>query len=210
MAVQIKICGMKFPENITDIAALQPDYLGFIFYDKSPRYVTDNLPEINSEIKKVGVFVNAEFSEIIQKTKEYQLDFIQLHGDETPEFCKRIEQQSLKVIKAFNLFKEFNFSILNNYSDSCTHFLFDTKGAAYGGNGKSFDWQLLENYHLEKTYFLSGGIGLENTTNLNLFLKKNYAKKCIAIDLNSRFEVEPGLKNKTTLKNFIQQIKQQP
>ena len=111
MAVQIKICGMKFPENITDIAALQPDYLGFIFYDKSPRYVTDKLPEINSEIKKVGVFVNSEFLEIMQKAKEYQLDFIQLHGGETPEFCKKIEQQSLKVIKAFNLFKEFNFSL---------------------------------------------------------------------------------------------------
>ena len=210
MKIQIKICGMKFPENIIEIAALQPDYLGFIFYDKSPRYVAETLPEINSEIKKVGVFVNAEYSEIMRKAKEYQLDFIQLHGEETPEFCKKIEEQSLKVIKAFNIYKEFNFSILNNYITSCSYFLFDTKGTAHGGNGQSFDWRLLKNYHLEKTYFLSGGIGLENVTYLNTFLKKKYAKNCMAIDLNSRFEIEPGLKNKTALKEFIQQIKQQP
>lgn len=208
MNVQIKICGMKFPENITEIAALQPDYLGFIFYDKSPRYVSEKLPEINAEIKKVGVFVNAEFAEIMQNAKEYELDFIQLHGDETPEFCKKIEQQSLKVIKAFNLSNTFNFSLLNNYIASCSHFLFDAKGAAYGGNGETFDWQLLETYNLEKTYFLSGGIGLENATDLEVFMKNEYAKNCIAIDLNSRFEIKPGFKNKTTLKDFIQQIKQ--
>jgi len=208
MAIQIKICGMKFPENITDIAALQPEYLGFIFYDKSPRYVIEKLPEIKPKIKKVGVFVNADFSEIMQKSNEHQLDFIQLHGDETPDFCKKIEQQSLKVIKAFNLSNTFNFKILNNYIDSCTHFLFDAKGAAYGGNGQSFDWQLLKNYHLDKTFFLSGGIGLENATDLNAFLKKEESKKCIAIDLNSCFETEPGLKNKIALNEFIQQIKQ--
>jgi len=207
MAMQIKICGMKFPENIMEIAALQPDYFGFIFYDKSPRYVINKLPEINSNIKKVGVFVNAEYSDIIQKAKDYQLDFVQLHGEESPEFCKKIEQNSLKVIKAFNLSNDFNFSILKKYINSCSHFLFDTKGAAYGGNGQVFDWQLLENYHLEKTYFLSGGIGLENATYLNKFLKNEIAKNCIAIDLNSRFEIEPGLKNKTTLKEFIQLLK---
>jgi phosphoribosylanthranilate isomerase len=208
MKIQIKICGMKFPENITEIAALQPDYLGFIFYAKSPRYITEKLPEINAAIKKVGVFVNAEFSEIMQKAKDYQLDFIQLHGEETPDFCKKIDQESLKVIKAFNISKEFNFSILNKYTDSCNHFLFDTKGAAYGGNGNVFDWQLLENYNLEKTYFLSGGIGLENAKDLKAFLKEEYPKNCIAIDLNSRFEIKPGLKNKAALKEFIQQIKQ--
>lgn len=208
MALQIKICGMKFPENITEIAALQPDYLGFIFYDKSPRYITEKLPEINSEIKKVGVFVNAEFSEIMQKAKDYQLDFIQLHGEETPDFCKKIEQESLKVIKVFNISKDFNFSILNKYTDNCNHFLFDTKGAAYGGNGQTFDWQLLENYTLEKTYFLSGGISIENTTDLHSFLKKDMTKNCIAIDLNSRFEIEPGLKKKAALNEFIQKIKQ--
>src|SRR6478672_5274597 len=169
MAIQIKICGMKFPENITEIAELQPDYFGFIFYERSPRNVIEKLPEINSKIKRVGVFVNADFTTIMQKAKEYQLDFIQLHGEESPEFCTTIESNSLKVIKSFNISKEFNFSILNKYSSSCTHFLFDSKGAAYGGNGKLFDWQLLDNYQLNKTYFLSGGIGLKNVADVRSF-----------------------------------------
>ena len=97
MKIQIKICGMKFSENIIEIAALQPDYLGFIFYEKSPRNITEKLPFINTEIKKVGVFVNAEISEIMQKANEYQLDFIQLHGEETPEFCDKIQSKSLKI-----------------------------------------------------------------------------------------------------------------
>ena len=207
MEVQIKICGMKFPGNITEIAALQPDYLGFIFYDKSPRYVTEKLPKINAEIKKVGVFVNAEFSEIIQKAKEYQLDFIQLHGEETPELCRKIMSKSLKVIKAFTISNKFNFNFLNNYIDSCNHFLFDTKGAYYGGNGNAFDWQLLKNYHLSKTYFLSGGIGIENSNQIKEFLKTDYAKNCIAIDCNSKLEVAPGLKSTEKVKSLLKTFK---
>lgn len=198
---------MKFPENTTEIAALQPDYLGFIFYAKSPRYVTDQLPKINAKIKKVGVFVNAEFFEIMQKAKEYQLDFIQLHGEETPELCQKIQSNSLKVIKAFNLSNTFNFNILNNYFDSCSHFLFDTKGERYGGNGNTFDWQLLENYHLSKTYFLSGGIGIENSNQIKEFLKNDYAKNCIAIDCNSKLEIAPGLKSIKKVKSLLKTFK---
>lgn len=200
---------MKFPENTIEIAALQPDYLGFIFYDLSPRNITEKLPEINASIKKVGVFVNANFEEILQKANEYQLDFIQLHGEETAEFCEKIEANSLKVIKSFNIHNQFNFNILNDYINSCSYFLFDTKGKNYGGNGIPFDWQLLKNYTLEKMYFLSGGIGLENLLEVTEFLKTKHAKKCIAIDCNSKLEISPGLKSKNKVKTFITTIKNQ-
>ncbi len=198
---------MKFSDNITEIAALQPDYLGFIFYDKSPRNITEKLPVINTEIKKVGVFVNAEFSEIMQKANEYQLDFIQLHGEETPELCNKIQSKSLKVIKAFNVSNEFNFNTLNEYNKNCTHFLFDTKGAYYGGNGNTFNWNLLSNYQLSKTYFLSGGIGVENSNQIKEFFNNDYSKNCIAIDCNSKLEVSPGIKSIEKVKQLIDKIK---
>lgn len=207
MKIQIKICGMKFSENIIEIAALQPDYLGFIFYEKSPRNITEKLPMINTEIKKVGVFVNAEFSEIIHKANEYQLDFIQLHGEETSEFCNKIQSKSLKVIKAFNVSNKFNFNTLNDYVESCTHFLFDTKGDYYGGNGNTFDWRLLDNYKLSKTYFLSGGIGIENSNQIKEFFKNDYSKNCIAIDCNSKLELSPGSKSIEKVKQLIDKIK---
>ena len=197
---------MKFRDNITEIAALQPDYMGFIFYEKSPRYFKNDIPNINKSIKKVGVFVNASFEEIEEKVKQYDLDLVQLHGDESPEFCALIENKISKVIKAFSVFNEFNFNDLNNYINYCSYFLFDTKGDKYGGNGLVFNWSVLKNYHLQKPYFLSGGIGLENSKDVKSFLKKKYAKNCLAIDGNSKFEIEPGLKNLETLKEFIQNI----
>lgn len=209
MEPKIKICGMKFPENISEMATVQPDYLGFIFYDKSPRYFENDIPSLEKHIQKVGVFVNTSFDEIAKKVNQYGLDLVQLHGDESPEFCTLIETKLVKVIKAFNIHKEFNFSILNNYLNSCSFYLFDTKGENYGGNGNTFDWSVLENYHLEKPYFLSGGIGLENSVKLNTFLKTHAAKNCHVIDLNSKFEIKPGLKNIETLKEFILTIKQQ-
>ena len=208
MAIKIKICGMKFPENIKEIAALQPDYLGFIFYEKSPRYFENSIPNIDNSIKKVGVFVNASYEEIEEKIKLYNLDFAQLHGDESPEFCSLIENNIVKVIKSFSIDNKFNFNDLNKYANYCTYFLFDTKGNNYGGNGITFDWSVLKNYHLQKPYFLSGGIGIENTAKLEVFLKKKHAKNCLAIDCNSKFEIEPGLKNSKTLKEFIQNLKQ--
>lgn len=200
---------MKFPENIKGIADLQPDYLGFIFYKKSPRYCENAIPILDKSIQKVGVFVNASFEEIEKKVTRYQLDLVQLHGEESPEACLSLQQKKLKVIKAFSMDNQFNFNILNNYFNCCDYFLFDTKGTNYGGNGTSFDWRILEKYHLNKPYFLSGGIGLESLPDLNDFLQKEHAKDCVAIDLNSRFETEPGFKNPETLKTFIQNLKQQ-
>lgn len=207
MATKIKICGMKYPENMEEVALLQPDYLGFIFYEKSPRYFENSIPNLDKSIQKVGVFVNPTFSAIEEKVKQYQLDLIQLHGNESTEFCELVENKLVKVIKAFSMDDQFNFQDLESYQNSCSYFLFDTKGKHYGGNGTTFNWDILEHYELDKPYFLSGGIGLENASEIKAFLKKEYAKNCISIDLNSKFEIEPGLKNPKTLKEFIQNIK---
>lgn len=194
MAVKLKICGMKFPENILEISQLQPEFLGFIFYDKSPRNFEGEIPELPKEIKKVGVFVNASSEEILQKIKKHKLDFIQLHGNESAQFCNEI-QKTIPVIKAFSMDENFDFESLKNYENSCEYFLFDTKGKNHGGNGIAFDWNILDNYKLEKKYFLSGGISLENSLQLQNFLSKKSSKNCFAIDINSKFEITPGLKN---------------
>ncbi|RKS03254.1 phosphoribosylanthranilate isomerase [Flavobacterium sp. 102] len=210
METKIKICGMKFPENIMEIAAVQPDYLGFIFYDKSPRNFENEIPELKKAIQKVGVFVNATLEYIMEKVHQNNLDLVQLHGEESPELCHLLQQRKLKVIKSFNVDNQFNFNSLSIYYNYCNYFLFDTKGKLYGGNGTAFDWRILERYYLNKPYFLSGGIGQESLSDLKTFFQKDYAKKCLAIDLNSRFEIEPGLKESIALKTFIQNLKQQP
>lgn len=201
---------MKFPENIAEIAALQPDYLGFIFYDKSPRNFEKEIPELDQSILKVGVFVNATFEEIQEKVTRYGLDLVQLHGDESPDFCSKIEAILVKVIKSFSIDNQFNFNTLEKYKNTCSYFLFDAKGKQYGGNGEVFDWRLLKEYRSNKPYFLSGGIGPKSEVELKTFFQKDYAKKCLAIDLNSRFEIEPGFKNPEIVKTFIQNLRQYP
>jgi phosphoribosylanthranilate isomerase len=143
----------------------------------------------------------------MEKVNQHSLNLVQLHGEESPELCLALQQNKLKVIKSFNIDNIFNFNSLSIYTYCCDYFLFDTKGANYGGNGTTFDWRILERYYLSKPYFLSGGIGLNNLTDLQLFFQKDYAKKCIAIDCNSQFEIEPGLKNPETLKTFMQNLK---
>ena len=200
METKIKICGMKHPENILEIAALQPDYLGFIFYAQSPRNFENAIPELDKSIQKVGVFVNASFEEIQEKATKYKLDLIQLHGDESPEFCLLLQQNKLKVIKSFNIDNTFNFNSLSNYFNSCNYFLFDTKGKLPGGNGTTFDWKVLEQYPSNKPFFLSGGIGTEELEDIKQVLKMNLP--IYAIDVNSKFEIEPGLKDIERLKDI--------
>ena len=195
---KIKICGMKYSENILEVSQLLPDYLGFIFYEKSSRFFDGEIPEISKSIKKVGVFVNATLEEIKSKIKKHDLDLIQLHGNETPEFCSNLKQESIEVIKVFSVDDDFDFQILEAYENVCDYFLFDTKGKLHGGNGFTFNWQILENYKSKKPLFLSGGIGIEEiakikTLNLPIF----------AIDVNSKFEMEPGLKNINKLKLMV-------
>lgn len=201
--VKLKICGMKYLENIEDISTLEPDYLGFIFWGKSSRnFHLKELPKLDASIKKVGVFVNATLEEIQEKITNFHLNAVQLHGNESVDFCKSLKKLNIETIKAFSVDNDFDFSQLKAYENAVDYFLFDTKGKLPGGNGTTFDWHLLENYTLEKPFFLSGGIGITETTKIKDFLQSKVAQYCYAIDVNSRFEIEPGLKNKIELEKF--------
>lgn len=203
--LKIKVCGMRYAANIAEIAELKPDYLGFIFYDKSPRFISavssELIKYVPSEIKTVGVFVDEELEIIIQKIDSLDLKAAQLHGNETPDFCKTLKDKfpNVEIIKAFGIDENFDFSILENYVSVVDFFLFDTKTAAHGGSGKQFDWTILEKYNLQTPYFLSGGIDVEDVYTI----KQITDERLIAIDLNSRFETKPGLKNVTKTKSFI-------
>ena len=194
--MRLKICGMKYPENILEVGSLLPDYMGFIFWEKSARYFDGIIPELPKSIKKVGVFVNAPLNEILEKIKTHNLQAVQLHGDESVEFCESLKKNTPKlidVIKVFPILDTFDFGILNSYEKVCDFFLFDTKGKLPGGNGTTFDWKVLEQYPSTKPFFLSGGIGIEELDSINEILKTNLP--IYAIDVNSKFEIEPGLKN---------------
>ncbi len=193
---------MKYQENIIEVASLQPDYLGFIFHEQSLRNFEDTIPKISGTINKVGVFVDEKVEFISRQKEKYQLSVIQLHGHESPEMCRLLKSTNAKVIKVFSIKDEFDFSILTPFEEVCDYFLFDTKGKLPGGNGYTFDWDVLKNYPSTKPFFLSGGIGLNQIEKLKEFQKSEASKYCYAIDVNSKFEIEPGLKNIEDLKEF--------
>jgi phosphoribosylanthranilate isomerase len=208
MVGKLKICGLRDPANIAAVAALQPDYMGFIFFAGSKRYV-DNLSAealnaIPESVVKTGVFVNEQLHQVQEIVLKYKLQAVQLHGDECPNYCKALKKlnPSVKLIKAFGVSENFDFTILNPYQGKVDFFLFDTQTPAYGGSGKLFDWSLLKDYTLKVPYFLSGGIGLENIEELQQ-LKDNYL---YAIDVNSKFEYLPGLKDVDKLTLFKNQL----
>ncbi len=188
--MKLKICGMKYSENIQEIAQLQPDYLGFIFYEKSARYFDDKLTGIDKSIQKVGVFVNASLEEILDKVKRYDLQLVQLHGNESREFCDLLKHINITIIKTFSVDDDFDFTVIYPYESVCDYFLFDTKGKHPGGNGTTFNWQILENYPSKKPFFLSGGIGLGDIKKIQKMNLPIYG-----IDVNSKFEIKPGLKH---------------
>lgn len=204
--MKLKICGMKYQENILDVAALSPDYMGFIFYENSPRSIDTYIPVIPKSIKKVGVFVNESLENVKKKAAQYNLNTVQLHGREAPEFCRKLKSEGLEIIKVFSIRNEFDFSRLSAYEPFIDFFLFDTKGQNPGGNGFCFDWNVLQDYDANKPYFLSGGIGVEQLESLKKFKNSTAAKQCYAIDINSKFELKPGLKDDIKLKNFIKQL----
>ena len=203
-ALKIKVCGMGEPENIAAVSALGPDYLGFIFYEGSSRFYrpSSSVPVKPEGIKHVGVFVNAELDRILEIKESLSLDVIQLHGTETPIFCEKLKASGVEVIKAFGVDQVFEFKTLDDYG-CCDYFLFDTKADTYGGTGRAFDWQLLDGYLLSKPYFLSGGLSLENLSGLNDISDERF----FAVDLNSRFEVAPALKNIGKLKEAFNILK---
>ncbi len=199
--MKIKICGLKFESNILGLSKLEPDYMGFVFWEKSKRLVIGSTPNLSqTKIKKTGVFVNADFEKIKNKVNVHKLKAIQLHGLESPEFCEKIKDLGVEIIKAFSIDENFNFNVLEKYELCSDYFLFDTKGKSPGGNGISFDWEILRNYKYEKKFFLSGGISIESINAIKKIKKLSLPLFCV--DINSRFELNPGKKNIELIKSF--------
>ena len=206
--MKIKICGLKHKTNLFDVVEAGVDYVGMIFYEKSPRFVLDSLyPEdvwfLPDEVEKIGVFVNASFDEIKKYAKLYQLNLIQLHGNETPEVCKQLQNLGYGVIKAFGVDESFDFNRLKPYHTSVDFFLFDTKTSDHGGSGITFDWNILTNYTLDIPIFIGGGVGLEN---LNELLNFNFPF-LYSVDMNSKLEIEPGLKDISKVQKAVELVK---
>jgi len=206
--MKVKVCGLRDSENIRNILALSPDFLGFIFFDKSPRFVGEELDaefvrSISRNVKKVGVFVNASPDYILRNVKKYDLQYVQLHGNETPDFCRNLRNRGASIIKAFAVDGSFNFSMVNNYKPYCDFFLFDTKTPDFGGSGESFDWTLMNRYDNEKPFFISGGIGPDNLDELEQLKQL----KLYGVDINSKVEVSPGMKDVEAVKAVLQKLK---
>jgi phosphoribosylanthranilate isomerase len=197
----VKVCGMGDTERMHQLATLPVDMLGFIFYPKSPRYVFGRIDPVEiaklpNHIQKVGVFVNAPKDEILEMASTYQLNALQLHGSETAELCAELKAAGFTILKAFNLNIENNYEA---YAPYCDYFLFDTPSAKHGGTGEKFDWKLLENYTGSTPFLLSGGIGPEDAD----AIKKINHPKFAGIDINSKFEVLPGVKDVELIKSFF-------
>lgn len=204
--MKIKVCGMKYGVNLQEVEDFQPDYLGLIFYEKSERCMKRILSSSDLKrirIKKIGVFVNQSLEEIEVAITDFSLDAVQLHGNETPEFCTLLKGKDIKVIKAFAVNDEFNFEDTKEYKGCCDYFLFDTKGNKKGGNGIAFNWNILKNYDQQIPFFLSGGIGPENIWEV-LELKD---LNIYCIDINSKVEHFPGFKNTDKVKETIALIR---
>lgn len=196
----IKVCGLR--DNFSEVASLKPDFAGMIFYEKSPRFVGKNDSEILkqkiSNVKKVGVFVNASENYIFDSVLKYNLDFVQLHGGETVDFCEKIRQK-VPVIKAFGILSEEDLVAAQNYAQTVDYLLFDTKTKGYGGSGQKFDWKMLGNIVFKKKFFLSGGISLEDLAEIKALKINDLA----GVDLNSRFELSPAKKDIEKLQQAI-------
>jgi phosphoribosylanthranilate isomerase len=200
----LKVCGMINPQNIKEVDdVVKPDYIGMIFYLGSQRYMDKNpdaLPDTNA--KKIGVFVNASIETIIKKAREFKFNIVQLHGDETPEFCKELSELGYNIFKAFKVDDSISANDIKPYKDVCSTFIFDSRTPKHGGSGKKFNWEKLDEIANINKFFLSGGISAEDTDKI---LKLNY-DNLIGIDINSKFEIKPGLKDVDLIKNFKTEI----
>lgn len=209
----IKVCGMREPENINALQELDIDFMGIIRYPKSKRYVTDQQASVIESLTMnkgtVGVYVNATMPEILKDIIPLELDVIQLHGDEDSAFAKALLELGIKVFKAFQISENFNFDTLNEWQElgkvfkGKLFFLFDTATPDYGGSGKHFDWSQLDNYKGEIPFLLSGGLSNSDAKAIKSFKHD----KLLGIDLNSRFESKPGLKDINALREFIKKLR---
>ncbi len=210
--MKIKVCGMTLPEQVNALDEMGVDLAGFIFYDKSPRYIKRKISpavmkKTGGRIAKVGVFVNMPFDELMKNVEEYRLDRVQLHGDESERFCERVANY-VSVVKAFRLSDNDPIEwMLRPWQEGCDMFMFDTLGAGYGGTGKKFDWNVLKSVHIDKLYFLSGGIEPGDEEKILGFAALPEAKKLFAVDINSKFEVSAGVKNMELVREFVKKLR---
>ena len=200
--MKIKICGMRERDNILDAVYLGPDFMGFIFYPESSRFVGKDfvMPDIPSAISRVGVFVNASVPDVIGKVQQYGLHLVQLHGNESPEYCRQL-RETTGVIKAFGIGHQEDLSILKEYEENVDYFLLDTKTDGYGGSGKKFDWEILNGIQFRRPFFLSGGIGPEDVSSVWRLKSRPFA-----VDVNSRVEKSPGVKDIEKLKTLFHEV----
>ncbi len=206
--INIKICGMMEESNIRELVKVHPDYIGFIFYRESKRFIGEDfssgiLDSIPGSISKVGVFVDAGKDYILEKSELFGLKLVQLHGSEPVTACMELFNAGISVIKVFHIDDEFNFDTINPFKPYCKYFLFDTKCSTFGGSSKKFNWDILRKYDNEKPVFLSGGIG---NADAGLIKQLDYLN-IHAVDINSRFEKEPGIKDISKIKKFIKEFK---
>ena len=210
----IKVCGMREAENIREVEALGIDLMGFIFWPKSSRYVSECPNYLPTKCKRVGVFVDATIDDIKQKIEEYRLDFVQLHGHESPDYIRALRvvdgfPVNTRLIKAISVSNSDDIATHKDYEGIVDYFRFDTKCTCMGGSGQQFDWSVLADYNGNTPFLLSGGIGPNDAERLSALqvLDGFPIKKCVGIDLNSRFEVVPALKDINKLKEFIKKIR---
>lgn len=217
--MKVKVCGMQDPDNIRELLQLSVDFIGLIFYPRSSRYMADKKldewigQELDTfgEVERVGVFVNAELETVLNAVHDYKLDYVQLHGTESPEYCREISLlwqasslRSARLIKAFSVDDEFDFGVTEAYAAYCTYFIFDTKGKEYGGNGITFNWEILNQYQGVTPFLLSGGIDLGMEEEI---LALDFPQLS-GVDINSKFETTPGVKDIRRIELFLQKIKQ--
>lgn len=207
--MKLKICGLK--HNICEVADLQPDYIGFIFWEGSTRFLSDSIPDNCNRIpKRVGVFVDAKPEYILEQCITYNLNLLQLHGSESSDYFASIKallnanhKSQIQLIKALSVGADFDFKTTEPFLNHVDYLLFDSRGPLPGGNGTRFDWSILEDYPLDLPYFLSGGIAESDVDRLSDFIASQASEFCHALDINSKFERSPGLKDIETLKRFM-------
>jgi phosphoribosylanthranilate isomerase len=209
----IKVCGLKHPANIRQAALIDIDWIGFIFYRKSPRFFSLDSKEVDCLTPatgrrpgRVGVFVNASTDEMIETARQYSLDYLQLHGAESPAVCQALGKRGYAVIKAFSVAAASDLAQTEEYAGKAAYFLFDTKSEGYGGSGKRFDWSLLSSYNGQTPFLLSGGITPGSLEDIRRLRRRRFG----GIDLNSGFEREPGLKDMAKINDFIGEVRKFP
>jgi phosphoribosylanthranilate isomerase len=210
---RIKVCGMTSLDQMHELGDIGVQFAGMIFYHKSPRFVMRHLKgydvkRAKLKVFKIGVFVNASYDEVMNHVDNFGLDMVQLHGDETPFYCSKLSDY-ISVIKAFRITDDCDVEWkIRNYSADTDMYLFDTEGAGYGGTGKKFNWSKLKGATINKSFLLSGGIEPEDGVNIKEFMHQPVAKDLFAVDINSKFEISPGVKDMEKVKEFAKSLSQ--